>query len=101
MSDVSRSCTRCRDLAVVTRGNAAYCVSCNELLDWAEIIAIVQSAQEPVDFSSVDQASVAAAIAKGDAEKPAAPALYEVVAPALSVPAADTTEADPFAQRLS
>ena len=100
MSDVSRSCARCRDLAVVARGNAAYCMPCNELLDWAEVIAVVQSAQAPIDLSSVDEASVAAAIAKGNGAR--APLEHnEVVAPALSVPAADAVEPDPFAQRLS
>ncbi len=99
MTDVSRSCARCRDLAVVARGNAAYCMKCNELLDWAEVIAIVQSATEPVDFSSVDEASVAAAIAEHDPELIRV-SRHEVVAPTLSVPAGDVVDPDPFAQRL-
>ncbi|NND01530.1 MAG: hypothetical protein HKN91_01970 [Acidimicrobiia bacterium] len=100
MSDATRPCARCRDSAVVTRGNAAYCMTCNELLDWAEIIALVQAADEPIDLSSADEASVAAAIAKGNVGETTV-GRQDVVARALSVPAADVVEPDPFAQRLS
>jgi len=72
---------------------------CNELLDWAEVIALVQAADEPIDFSSVDKASVAAAIAEGDSA-PQEVQRRGVVAPALSVPAADVVEPDPFSQKL-
>lgn len=74
-------------------------MKCNELLDWAEVIAIVQSAQEPIDLASVDKASVAAAIAED--ETAAAPVhANQVVASALSMPAADVVSPDPFSQRL-
>ena len=76
-------------------------MKCNELLDWSEVIALVQSAQEPIDFSSVDEASVAKAIAEGDAAAHLPPPHRDVVAPALSVPMAEAADADPFAQRLS
>jgi len=100
MTDVSRSCARCRDIAVVTRGNAAYCMKCNEVLDWAEVIALVQTSQEPVAFSSVDEASVAAAIAHDDAVAAgSAPGKSEVVSPAYSAPGGDG-DADPFSVRL-
>ena len=75
-------------------------MKCNELLDWAEVVVQVQAAAEPIDFSSVDEASVAAAIAEGEAAAASPQGHHEVVAPALSVPAADTVEPDPFAQRL-
>lgn len=74
-------------------------MKCNELLDWAEVVALVQAANEPTNSSSVDEASVAAAIAEGHTA-PRRVQPHEVVAPALSVPAADTVESDPFAQRL-
>ena len=46
MSDVSRSCARCRRAAVVARGSAAYCLDCNEIMDWSDVIAVVQNARE-------------------------------------------------------
>ena len=42
MNDVSRACARCRRAAVVARGSAAYCLECNTIMDWADVIAEVQ-----------------------------------------------------------
>ncbi len=85
MSDVTRACARCRRAAVVARGSAAYCLECNEIMDWAEVIAVVQNAGE-VQPGSAPVASPSAA----------AP----VSAPAMSGGGADPTGSDPFARRL-
>ena len=89
-------------MAVVARGPAAYCMRCNDILDWAEVIAVVQGAAEPETSASAHETAVVAAIptTESDAPEPAVAIRREVVAPALSMPGPDTGEPDPFSQRL-
>ncbi len=97
MSDVSRSCARCRRAAVVARGSAAYCVECNEIMDWSDVIAVVQ---QSTDLEGGAVAPVAGQVP----EAPAAPGPEPATEPALiggsggSGVAAPTP--DPFSQRL-
>ena len=81
MSDVSRPCARCRRAAVVARGSAAYCLECNEIMDWSDVIAVVQNAGE---------------IQPGAVSVAAEP----VREPALSGGGSDPTGSDPFSKRL-
>lgn len=85
MSDVSRACARCRRAAVVARGSAAYCLECNEIMDWSDVIAVVQNAGE-----------------SQPAEAPVAPPpdSEPVRERALSGGGVDPTGSDPFARRL-
>jgi len=85
MSDVSRACARCRRAAVVARDGAAYCLECNEIMDWAEVIAVVQNAGE---------------IQPGSAPVAPPPAAAAAPAPAMSGGGTDPTGSDPFARRL-
>ncbi len=89
MSDGSRSCARCHGVAVVVRGNASYCMKCNEIMDWSEVIAVVQAAEEPA-VAVAEPADVTAAIASDDA---AASGQQRQPAPA------DIGHGDPFARR--
>jgi len=43
---MSRACARCRRAAVVARGGTAYCLDCNEIMDWSDVIAVLQNASE-------------------------------------------------------
>jgi hypothetical protein len=89
MSDVSRACARCRLAAVVARGGTAYCLDCNEIMDWSDVIAVVQNASE-VPPGSVPLAP--SAVTATDAGKE----------PALTGGGGgpDTAGPDPFSQRL-
>ena len=97
MSDVSRSCARCRNAAAVARDGVAYCSECNEIMDWSDVIAVVQQATE------LERGGVGPAAGRV-AEAPAAPGLEPATEPALiggsggsgAAPAAP----DPFSQRL-
>ena len=81
MSEVIRSCARCTRPATVTRGTAAYCLACNEIKAWAEIIEMVQMANEPLAVVG------ATATSGGDVSH--------------SEPGIDPIEiADPFSRRL-
>ncbi len=97
MNDVSRACTRCRRPAVVARGSAAYCLECNQIMDWSEVIAEVQLATENT--------------AESPPATPAPPAPIAVAAEPVREPvlsgggsggggAPDPTSPDPFAKRL-
>lgn len=110
MSDVSRSCTRCNGLAVTTRGDAAYCDGCNAVMIWSEVIAVVQSADEPpalapapVERKPDSQPAPATTdrprvrVQSNDAVEAGR---REAVAPTLTVPNSDSGEPDPFSQRL-
>lgn len=91
MSDVSRACVRCRRAAVVARGHAGYCLECNEIMDWSDVIAVVQN---------VGELGPAAAPVT-PAVPPAGAATSEPVRePALSGGGGDPTGSDPFARRL-
>ena len=80
MSEVIRSCARCTRPATVTRGTAAYCLACNEIKAWAEVIDLVQAAKEPVP--------VGAAVTSGGDTSHSDPGLDEAEI------------ADPFSRRL-
>jgi len=75
----------------VTRANAPYCLECNTMMDWSEVIAAVQSAREP----DVPQGTGTVAA------PPRAGIEFEgaFAAPATASPSLDTV-ADPFSQRL-
>ena len=94
MSDTSRSCARCRRPAVIARGNAAYCMDCNRILEWSQVIAVVQDVEEP----SIRKAVRAATTAVAD-ELP-----IEFTSagkePVRTGGGGESVEADPFAQRL-
>ncbi len=96
MSDVSRSCARCRRAAAVARGSAAYCVECNEIMDWSDVIAVVQQATE------LERGGVGP-VAERVPEAPAAPGSEPATEPALigggGSGVAPATP-DPFSQRL-
>jgi hypothetical protein len=86
MSDVSPACARCRRVAAVARGSVAYCMACNDIMDWADVISVVQGATEGQS---------------ADAPTPAAPAAREPVRePVLSGGGSDPTGSDPFSKRL-
>ena len=90
MSDVSRSCARCRRAAVVARGSAAYCLDCNEIMDWSDVIAVVQNARETPPGSA--PVTPPAPVAVDD------PGLEPALTGGGGGP--DATVADPFSQRL-
>jgi hypothetical protein len=95
MSDTSRSCARCRRPAVIARGNLAYCMDCNRVLEWSQVIAVVQN----VDESANRKAAGVVATAVND-DLP-----IEFTAtdrePVLTGGGGESVEADPFAQRLA
>lgn len=104
MSDVSRACARCRGAAVVARGNAGYCMKCNEILDWAAVIAVVQDTPEPTVATAIDEALVSAAIADDEPAGGTTATTTTDVWQSATRPAASLaieTDADPFAQRLA
>ena len=84
MSQPSRSCARCTRPAIVTRANAPYCLDCNILMEWSDVIAAVQAATDPDGPE--------AAVSLGTESAGGA---------ALTAAAITTVEADPFAQRLA
>ena len=86
MNDVSRPCARCRRVAVVARGSAAYCLECNEIMDWSDVIAVVQNATE---------------LQSGTAQVTPPPAGEPVRESALSGGGSDPTGSDPFSRRLT
>ena len=92
MSRPTRSCARCTRPALVTRAEAPYCLECNTMMDWSEVIAAVQSAVEP-------------ATPKGAGTIPAPPQDGIELEGAFAAPATASqlldAVADPFSQRLS
>ena len=72
----------------MARGNAAYCAECIELMDWAEVIAVVQDTvePEPVAVGAVtDTEPISTETATSTSSAPGHP---------------DDAGADPFARRL-
>ncbi len=94
MSDTSRSCARCRRPAVIARGNAAYCMDCNRIMEWSQVIAVVQN----VDEQPIRKAArAAAATASDDLPIEFTTADKE---PVFTGGGGESVEADPFSQRL-
>ena len=91
MTNASRPCARCRRAAVVARDGTAYCLDCNQLMDWSDVIAVVQDATELPPGSEP-------LVASTPAPPPSAAAHRE---PALTGGGGtEPAGSDPFSQRL-
>lgn len=69
-------------------------MKCNEILDWAEVIAVVQTAVEPTVVFPAERVADSV-VASPEELRP------DGVAPAITVPTTSGVQPDPFSRRLA